>query len=42
MSRELNCDHYIFRPSEETLIKLNVAAFKMMGDMNWHAREVGL
>ncbi len=37
MSRELNCDHYIFRPSEETLIKLNVAAFKMMGDMNWHA-----
>lgn len=36
MSKELKCDHYIFKPSEETLIKLNRAAFKMMGDMNWH------
>ena len=36
MSRKLNCDHYIFKPSEETLIKLNRAAFYMMGDMNWH------
>jgi N-acetyl sugar amidotransferase len=37
MSKKLNCDHYIFKPSEEVLIKLNRAAFYMMGDMNWHA-----
>lgn len=37
MAKKLNCDHYIFKPSEEILIKLNKAAFYMMGDMNWHA-----
>jgi N-acetyl sugar amidotransferase len=37
MARKLNCDHYIFKPSEEILIKLNKSAFYMMGDMNWHA-----
>lgn len=31
-----NCDHYIFRPGVDTLIKLNKACFKLMGDMNWH------
>ena len=36
MSKKLSCDHYIFKPSEEVLIKLNRAAFFMMGDMNWH------
>ena len=36
MSKKLGCDHYIFKPSEELLIKLNRAAFFMMGDMNWH------
>lgn len=36
MAEKLNCDHYIFKPSVETLIKLNRAAFYMMGDMNWH------
>ena len=36
MSKKLGCDHYIFKPSEELLIKLNRAAFYMMGDMNWH------
>ena len=36
MSKKLGCDHYIFKPSEEMLIKLNRAAFYMMGDMNWH------
>ena len=36
MSKKLNCDHYIYKPSEEVLIKLNKAAFYMMGDMNWH------
>jgi len=36
MSKKLGCDHYIFKPSEELLIKLNKAAFYLMGDMNWH------
>ena len=36
MSKKLGMDHYIFKPSEELLIKLNRAAFYMMGDMNWH------
>ena len=37
MSKKLGCDHYIFKPSIDVLIKLNRAAFYMMGDMNWHA-----
>lgn len=36
MAEVFNCDHYIFHPGVETLIKLNRLAFKMMGDMNWH------
>lgn len=36
MSNKLGCDHYIFKPSEDVLIKMNKAAFYMMGDMNWH------
>ena len=36
MAKKLNCDHYIYKPSVEVLIKLNKAAFYMMGDMNWH------
>ena len=36
MKDVFNCDHYIFYPGTETLQKLNKAAFKMMGDMNWH------
>ena len=36
MAKKLGCDHYIFKPSEEVLVKLNKAAFYMMGDMNWH------
>lgn len=36
MAKNLGCDHYIFKPSVDTLIKLNRAAFYMMGDMNWH------
>ena len=27
MSKKLGCDHYIFKPSEDLLIKLNRAAF---------------
>ena len=36
MSKKLGLDHYIFKPSQDLLIKLNRAAFFMMGDMNWH------
>lgn len=36
MSKKLGCDHYIFKPSEELLKKLNKVTFYMMGDMNWH------
>jgi N-acetyl sugar amidotransferase len=36
-----NADHIIFRPNISTLKKLNLAAFHMMGDMNWHA-HVGI
>lgn len=36
MREVFNCDHYIFHPGVDTLVKLNRAAFKMMGDMNWH------
>ena len=31
-----NTDHIIFGPSIEKLKTLNLAAFKLMGDMNWH------
>jgi N-acetyl sugar amidotransferase len=30
-------DHMVFGPSVETLRRLNLAAFRRMGDMNWHA-----
>jgi len=32
----LDCDHIVYRPSVETLLKLNRIGFKKMGDMNWH------
>ncbi len=37
MKVKFNCDHLIFYPSVKSLKKINLAAFKMMGDMNWHA-----
>jgi N-acetyl sugar amidotransferase len=37
MRVNFNCDHFIFYPSVKSLKKINLAAFKMMGDMNWHA-----
>ena len=37
MRERFNSDHLIFGPSVETLVKLNRAGFKKMGDMNWHA-----
>jgi N-acetyl sugar amidotransferase len=36
MRETLKCDHHIFHPNTDTLIKLNRLCFKKMGDMNWH------
>lgn len=36
MKECFNCDHVIFYPNVQSLKKINLAAFKMMGDMNWH------
>lgn len=36
MREVLGIDHVVFGPSVPTLRKLNVAGFKIMGDMNWH------
>jgi N-acetyl sugar amidotransferase len=37
MRHAFDVDHIVFGPSVKTLIKLNRACFRMMGDMNWHA-----
>ena len=31
-----DCDHIIFHPSTEVLIKMNRIGFRLQGDMNWH------
>jgi N-acetyl sugar amidotransferase len=36
MRHVFNTDHIVFGPSIEKLKILNLAAFKLMGDMNWH------
>lgn len=36
MRKVFDCDHIIFKPSEEVLIKMNRIGFKLQGDMNWH------
>lgn len=36
MREVFDCDHIIFRPSVDTLKKMNRLCFRMMGDMNWH------
>ena len=36
MKDKFNFDHIIYRPSTETLIKLNKLGFTITGDMNWH------
>ena len=36
MKDEFGFDHIIFRPSTDTLIKLNKLGFIITGDMNWH------
>ena len=37
MRDELGIDHMTFGPGVPTLKRLNLAAFRVMGDMNWHA-----
>lgn len=37
MREQLGCDHLVFGPSIDTLVKLNRHCFEIMGDMNWHA-----
>ena len=37
MRQVFNCEHYIFQPSVDLLIRLNRLAFRKTGDMNWHA-----
>lgn len=37
MREVFDCDHFIFRPSRDVLIKMNRIGFKLQGDMNWHA-----
>ncbi len=36
MRDALGVDHMVFGPSVDTLRALNLAAFRRMGDMNWH------
>jgi len=36
MREVFKADHIIFRPSQETLVKLNRIGFILHGDMNWH------
>lgn len=36
MRRVFGVDHAVFGPSIDSLIRLNRAGFKRMGDMNWH------
>jgi N-acetyl sugar amidotransferase len=37
MREVFGADHMVFGPSVATLRRLNLAAFRRMGDMNWHA-----
>lgn len=37
MRQAFNADHVVFGPGVDTLRKLNLLGFKLMGDMNWHA-----
>jgi N-acetyl sugar amidotransferase len=37
MREVLDCDHIIFRPSQDVLIKMNRIGFRVQGDNNWHA-----
>lgn len=41
MKEVFDCDHIVVQPAVNTLKKINRLAFKIMGDMNWHA-HVGI
>ena len=36
MQEIFDCDHIIFKPSVDVLIRMNRIGFKLQGDMNWH------
>lgn len=36
MREVFGVDHHVFRPSVDLLIRMNLAGFKVQGDMNWH------
>lgn len=36
MKSIFNCDHIIFKPPTNVLIKMNILGFYLQGDMNWH------
>jgi N-acetyl sugar amidotransferase len=36
MREVFDCDHIIYRPSIDVVIKMNRIGFKLQGDMNWH------
>jgi N-acetyl sugar amidotransferase len=36
MREVFDCDHIIFRPSQDMLIRMNRIGFRLQGDMNWH------
>jgi N-acetyl sugar amidotransferase len=35
MRNIFDCDHIIYKPSEDVMIKMNRIGFKLQGDMNW-------
>jgi len=36
IGNSLGIDHYIYRPSYKTIVKMNRVGFEMTGDMSWH------
>src|SRR3989338_10126386 len=36
IGKRFGVDHYIFTPSYKMVQKMNLAGFRMMGDMSWH------
>ena len=36
MKEVFDCDHIIYKPPEDVLIKMNILGFYVQGDMNWH------
>ena len=36
MKDVFDCDHIIYKPDTEVLIKMNILGFFLQGDMNWH------